>query len=260
MFGKKKQTQSQNQQVIYNTPGGRVYEPYLHLADKNHLLVAGCTGSGKSVVVNGIITSLIMTESPAHVQFILLDPKRVELTDYAHIPHTVRYANTLPDMIAALRFAVAEMERRFQIMQRNGWKECQGSRLYVIIDELADLMTTGKKDCFPLLQRLAQLGRAARVFLIGCTQTVHYTVIPSTLKCNFPVVLGLKTANPNQSRYLVDTSGCELLPDPAVYHTSFGFLRSGANLQKIEFYRYTDAEQSSVINHWNSPYCVRIAG
>ena len=137
----------------YRTPGGSLYEPFVELSEKPHLLIAGATGSGKSVALNGIIHSLLLTQSPLNARFVLIDPKKVELVQYSHLPHTARYASELPDIVRALQWAVDETDRRFSMMQRAGSREFSGPHLYVIIDELADLMVTVRKESLPLLQR-----------------------------------------------------------------------------------------------------------
>lgn len=244
--------------VSWRTPGGRVYKLYSELAARPHLLIAGATGSGKSVTVNGIIYSLVATRSPASVQFVLLDPKKVELMQYARLPHVLRYASEPSEMIDALSFAVSETDKRFGIMQKHGVKEYSGSDIYVIVDELADLMTTRKKDALPPLQRLAQIGRAARVHVIACTQNVMAVTIPTVLKCNFSTVLGLRTATKSQSRYLVSESGCELLPDPKRSGRGYGFLRDGADLTRCELYMYPEDEINRIIGYWTSQSCIAV--
>lgn len=231
-------------------PGGRVYKLYTHLADRPHLLIAGATGSGKSVTVNGIIYALLATRSPYECQFILLDPKKVELVQYAGVPHTIRYASEPADMIDALQYAVEETARRFSEMQRAGVREYSGPDLYVIIDELADLMVSQKAAALPPLQRLAQIGRAARVHVIACTQNVMAVTIPTVLKCNFPAVLGLRTATASQSRYLISAPGCESLPDPKKAGKGCGYLRDGADLDRYELYMYPDSDIQAMINYW----------
>ena len=239
-----------NNPVPLTVPGGRVYKLYTHLADRPHLLIAGATGSGKSVTVNGIIYALLATRSPYECQFILLDPKKVELVQYAGIPHTLRYASEPSDMIDALQCAVKETERRFSEMQRAGVREYTGPDLYVIIDELADLMVTQKNVALPPLQRLAQIGRAAHVHVIACTQNVMAVTIPTVLKCNFPAVLGLRTATASQSRYLIAAPGCEALPDPKKAGKGCGYLRDGADLDRYELYMYPDTDIQAMINYW----------
>ena len=240
----------------YMTPSGTIYRPFLRLAERPHLLIAGATGSGKSVALNGIIHSLLMTESPFHCQFVLIDPKKVELAQYASLPHTARYASEHPDIVRALQWAVDETDRRFTVMQSQAVKEYNGPDLYVIIDELADLMVSIKKETLPLLQRLAQIGRAARVHVIACSQNIMAQTIPTVLKCNFPTILGLRTANAQQSRFLISATGCELLPDPKREGAGYGFLRDGADLEKLKIHKYSDSEIDSIIHWWTSSACM----
>ena len=242
-----------------STPGGRVFRLYSALADRPHLLIAGATGSGKSVTVNGIIYSLLASRVPSECGFILLDPKKVELVQYKDLPHTVRYASEPADMIDALYCALDETNRRFTVMQRAGVKEYSGPDLYVIIDELADLMTTMKNTALPPLQRLAQIGRAAKVHVIACTQNVMAVTIPTVLKCNFPAILGLRTATAAQSRYLIASTGCEALPDPKKAGKGMGYLRDGADLNRYELYMYPDEEIDRLINYWTNPAAYRQA-
>lgn len=231
-------------------PGGRVFRFYSRLANMPHLLIAGATGSGKSVTVNGIIYALLATRSPYRCNFILLDPKKVELSMYADLPHVLRYASEPADMISALEYAVKETERRFSEMQRAGVREYSGPDLYVIIDELADLMVTQKNVALPPLQRLAQIGRAAHVHVFACSQNVMAVTIPTVLKCNFPAILGLRTATASQSRYLIASTGCESLPDPKRAGKGSGYLRDGADLERHDLYMYPDEEISGMINYW----------
>lgn len=242
----------------YVTPSGTIYRPFLDLAERPHLLIAGATGSGKSVAVNGIIASLLYTQSPFRCQFVLIDPKKVELIQYAQLPHVAQYASEPADMIRSLQWACDETDRRFSLMQRDSVREYEGPHLYVIIDELADLMTTQKKVALPLLQRLAQIGRAARVHVIACTQNVLAVTIPTVLKCNFSTTLGLRTATKQQSRYLIDAPGCELLPDPKREGKGYGYLRDGADLTKLFIYKYPDETIDFLLRWWTTSACVAV--
>lgn len=240
----------------YTVPGGKVFSLYSSLAECPHLLIAGATGSGKSVTVNGIIYNLIATRSPFETWFVLIDPKRVELIQYSELPHTVRYASEPVDIIRAIQFAVDETENRFRSMQTERVREYNGPHMYVIIDELADLMVSMKNETLPNLQRLAQIGRAARVHVIACSQNIMAQTIPTVLKCNFSSVLGLRTATKQQSRYLVSVPGCELLPDPKKEGKGYGYLRDGADISKEFLYKYSDQEIDEMIRYWTSTACI----
>ena len=240
----------------YTTPEGLCYRPFLELANRPHLLIAGATGSGKSVALTGIIQSLLMAKTPNTCQFVLIDPKKVELIRFADFPHTVRYASDPADMLRSLQWASDETDRRFGLMQHARVLEYSGPHLYVIIDELADLMVTNRKEYLPILQRLAQIGRAARVHVIACSQNIMAQTIPTVLKCNFPAVLGLRTANAQQSRYLISATGCESLPDPKREGKGYGYLRDGADLYKLEVYKYPDSFLDSLRSWWSSSACI----
>ena len=241
----------------YRTPSGMTcYTPFLRLAERPHLLIAGATGSGKSVALNGIITSLLMTQSPFRCRFVLIDPKKVELAQYADLPHTDQYASEHPDIIRALRWAVDETDHRFSYMQHRNLKEYDGPHMYVVIDELADLMVSIKKETLPLMQRLAQIGRAARVHVIACSQNVLAVTIPTVLRCNFSTILGLRTCNAQQSRFLISSTGCEMLPDPKRDGKGYGFLRDGADLEKLLIYKYPDDQIDNAIRWWTTSACI----
>lgn len=240
----------------YRIPSRMVYRPFLSLAECPHLLIAGATGAGKSVALNGIIYSLLATHSPYTCKFVLIDPKKVELSQYRDLPHTVRYACDHPDIVRALQWALDETDRRFGFMQNAQSREYAGSHLYIVIDELADLMVSIKNETLPLLQRLAQIGRAARVHIIACSQNIMAQTIPTVLRCNFSTILGLRTCNKQQSRFLINSPGCETLPNPRTEGIGFGFVRDGADLLKIRIHRHTDGEINNLVSYWKSPECI----
>lgn len=195
----------------YRTPAGEMSQLYSDMAKQPHLLIAGATGSGKSVVVNGIIYNLLF-KAPNAAQLILIDPKRVELVQWRKMPHTIAYASEPADMLSALYKALEVTENRFADMQRRGLRAYDGGHVYVIIDELADLMTTQKKAVLPVLQRLCQIGRAARVHVIACTQCPLREIIPTAVKVNFDSRVALRTRSAQDSRNILGMTGCETLP------------------------------------------------
>lgn len=232
--------------TVYHTPAGETYTLFENMLQQPHLLVAGATGSGKSVVINGIIGTALY-HSPAKVQFILVDPKRVELSQYKRLPHVIRYASEPDDMVAALQDALTITERRYKEMSRHGVKKYDGSHVYVIIDELADLMTTQKKAVAPLIQRLAQIGRAAAVHIIAATQCPLVSVIPTAISVNFDARVGLRTRNAQDSRNILQRAGCELLPR---YGQGYYLTAEGLTLYNIPM--VPDTELSRLVSHWTS--------
>lgn len=239
--------------VTYRTPGGAFSILYDTMAKQTHLLIAGTTGSGKSTVVNGIIHSQLIQHSPATFQMILVDPKRVELSQYRDLPQTIYYASEKTDIREGFTIAMNIIEKRYQIMQEQGKRKYDGSHVYLIIDELADLMTTDRKAIAPQLQRIAQIGRAARVHIMACTQCPISKVIPTEIKVNFDSRLGLKTRNAQDSRNILDQSCCENLP-----RYGRGYFLTAEGLKLVNLPQMTDTQLETVINYWKSQTC-RIA-
>lgn len=205
-----------NKTVTYTTPAGMVNTLYVDALKQAHLLIAGKTGSGKSVVENGIIDTLLHSlpfDKLGNAQMILIDPKGNELYKYAKLPHTLVYAYQPEEMMDALQYAMDLTMKRFQVLRKSGDDYYNGSDVYVFIDEFADLMTTQGKTVKPLIQRLCQLGRAARVHVVICTQTPIAKVIPTEIKCNFDSRFGLRTRSAQDSRNIIGKTGLELLPE-----------------------------------------------
>lgn len=236
----------------YVTPAGRVYDLYETMLDQPHLLIAGATGSGKSVLINGLIATAVM-RSPASVRLILLDPKTTELWTWANLPHTIAYAYELDEMTARLREAIGIMETRLNHMHSVGERLWTGAQIYVVIDELGDLLTTAKLDVLPLLQRLLNLGRAAGIHVIGGTQCLLASVLPTQLRVNFPSVICLRTATKRQSTFVIDRPGAELFPNPRTAGKAFGFFRQGADVERFTVYKVEDEEQQRLVDWWNDP-------
>ena len=228
----------------WTTPQGQYYSLYADMLKQPHLLIAGATGSGKSVVINGILYTALYN-SPAAVELILIDPKRVELIDYAQLPHTLKYASEPGDMVQALELAMTITERRYKAMQARHMKKYDGGAVYVIIDELADLMTTNRRQVQPLLQRLAQIGRAANVHIIAATQCPLSAVIPTPIKVNFDSRVGLRTRSKQDSRNILGVSGCELLPR---YGQGYYMTPEGLTLYNIPM--QTPEDLQALLTYW----------
>lgn len=187
-----------------------------------HLLIAGATGSGKSIMINTLLTSLLYRNSPADMKLILVDPKRVELTPYHDIPHLITPVIVEPEKcISALKWAVAEMERRYSalaevgkrnILEYNKLKKEEGMPyIVIVIDELSDLMMIAARDVEALIVRLAQKARAVGIHLVLATQRPSVDVITGLIKANVPARLAFTVSSQVDSRTIIDQAGAEKL-------------------------------------------------
>ena len=192
------------------------------LASMPHLLVAGTTGSGKSVMLNCIILSLIYENSPEDLRLIMVDPKRVELSIYNGIPHLLTpVINEASKTINALGWALNEMSRRLEMFQKNHAKDIKSFNqqfpnqkipyIIFIIDELADLMMMSRKEVEASIIRLAQMSRAAGIHLVLATQRPSVDVITGVIKGNMPARIAFTVASQVDSRTILDTAGAERL-------------------------------------------------
>lgn len=193
------------------------------LSKMPHLLVAGATGSGKSVSINSMVISLLYKATPAEVKMLMIDPKLLELSAYEEIPHLISPVITNPKEAAeALKKIVLEMERRYRVLAEKaarsietynsqGGDEEQMPYLVVFIDELADLMFTVANEIEDSIARLAQMGRAAGIHLILATQRPSVDVITGIIKANFPTRISFQVSSKIDSRTILDTHGAEQL-------------------------------------------------
>ncbi|MBI2085843.1 DNA translocase FtsK [Candidatus Daviesbacteria bacterium] len=187
-----------------------------------HCLIAGTTGSGKSILLNAFITSLLFRNSPDELKLILIDPKRVELTNYNGIPHLLTPVITEPEKIlSSLKWAMAEMDRRYKLFQsvgvRNitGYNEMSGFQalpyIIIIIDELADLMMFAPVEIEDAITRIAQLARATGIHLVVATQRPSVDVITGLIKANIPCRIAFNVSSMIDSRVILDGPGAEKL-------------------------------------------------
>jgi S-DNA-T family DNA segregation ATPase FtsK/SpoIIIE len=202
-----------------------------NLAKMPHLLVAGATGSGKSVCINGIITSILYKAKPTEVKFLLIDPKMVELSVYNGIPHLLSPVVTDPRRASlALKKIVVEMEKRYELFSKSGIRNIEGYNaliqekiasgdlsqaplpyIVVIVDELADLMMVAASDVEESITRIAQKARAAGIHLILATQRPSVDVITGVIKANIPSRIAFGVSSQVDSRTILDSAGAEKL-------------------------------------------------
>ena len=195
------------------------------LAGMPHLLIAGSTGSGKSVCVNTLVMSLLYRYLPSELRLLMIDPKMVELTPYDGIPHLVRGVVTNPaDAAGVLLGAVAHMERRYKMMSQVGARNLEQFNakmrelgepelplLVIVIDELADLMITSPKEVEQAILRLAQMARATGMHLILATQRPSVDILTSLIKVNVPARIAFAVSSSHDSRTILDSTGAERL-------------------------------------------------
>lgn len=198
---------------------------YAHLPSMPHMLIAGATGSGKTVCVNTVLLSLIFQHSPQELKFIMVDPKRVELPLYNGIPHLLTPVITdTQKTVNALKWCIGEMERRFDLLAKTKKREIasynsamkkkgeEGLPIIVfVIDELADLMLTAGNEVEAGIMRIAQMARAVGIHLIVATQRPSVDVITGVLKANIPSRIAFSVASITDSRTILDSSGAEKL-------------------------------------------------
>jgi S-DNA-T family DNA segregation ATPase FtsK/SpoIIIE len=194
---------------------------FFDLSEMPHLLVAGTTGSGKSVMLNGLLTSLLLTTDPRQVKMVLIDPKRVELSQFARVPHLITPVVTdIKKAANALAWAVAEMERRYEVLEKIGVKSVEGYNdkaetqmpyVVVVIDELADLMMQAGAKVEDAIIRLAQKARAVGIHLVVATQRPSVDVITGMIKANVPSRIAFAVSSQVDSRVILDAPGAEAL-------------------------------------------------
>jgi S-DNA-T family DNA segregation ATPase FtsK/SpoIIIE len=207
---------------------GRDVAGYPQVADLTkmpHLLIAGTTGSGKSVCINSILTSMLLHNTPDELRFVLVDPKRVELTNYNGIPHLLAPVVVDTDkVIGALQWMTREMDKRYHefaqlgvrnISEYNARIETKGGKRYpylvIVIDELADLMMIAPTETESTITRLAQLARATGIHMILATQRPSVDVVTGLIKANFPARIAFAVASGTDSRVILDQPGAERL-------------------------------------------------
>lgn len=242
-------------------------EVVLNIDKMPHLLVAGATGSGKSVCINSMIVSLLLRTSPDEVKMILIDPKKVEMLPYANMPHLLCPVVIDPKKASvALKKVVKEMDNRYDKFANNGVRNIEGynklmaskgenllPNIVVIIDELADLMLVAAKEVEESIQRITQLARAAGIYLIVATQRPSVDVITGVIKANIPSRIAFSVSSQVDSRTIIDRGGAEQLLGKG--DMLMDISGSGA-LNRVQGVFVSDDEIMSVVNYIKNKYSV----
>ncbi len=234
------------------------------LATMPHLLIAGATGSGKSVCINTVVASLLSTCTPDDARFVMIDPKRVELVNFNGIPHLLRpVVVEVGEAVNALKEVVEEMDRRFKLFAQKGTRNIElynqmiegkppAERLpllVVIVDELADLMMVAADEVEKTITRLAQMSRATGIHLILATQRPSVDVVTGLIKANFPSRISFAVTSQIDSRVVLDTPGAEKLlgRGDMLYMAS-----DSSKLVRLQGCFVSDDELSKIVTHWKS--------
>ena len=228
------------------------------LSSMPHLLIAGTTGSGKSVCINTIILSLLYKHSPDKCKFILIDPKMLELSTYEGIPHLLCPVITEAKKAASvLGWVVKEMESRYRLMTKEGVRNIDGYNakhklpmpyIVVVVDEMSDLMLVAGKEIEACIQRLAQMARASGIHLIMATQRPSVDVITGTIKANFPTRISFQVTSKIDSRTILGEMGAEQLLGMG----DMLYMAGGSKITRCHGPFVSDEEVEEIVNHLKS--------
>lgn len=240
--------------VTWITPEAEYYEISNAALETEHTLIAGAAGCGKSTFLHSVMAAALAQYSPSEVRFILIDPKSVELMRYEHLPHTLRYTDTESGAVDALAYAERIMERRYDKMKqlnKTMWTTEFGPKVYVVVEELADLLTCPSKAKIKVqIQRIAQKGRAAAIHVIMATQAPSRKIIPAEITLNISGRFALACETAIESKQVIGIAGAEDLPDHGECY--FKYRR---RIERCALPYMSEDEVMKLVRYWQSDAC-----
>lgn len=241
--------------MTWTTPAGHVYTLYQDMLEQTHLLIGGGSRMGKTTLLKNLMHTA-MFKSPRDVQFVIIDPRIVEVQEYENVPHTICYKRAFENgtidyqpLIDGLQFVVNVIERRYEKAERNGLTEwAEDGELYVVIDELQDLLmsSTHKKFAIPLLQEIVGWGRGSHTHMIATTRSAARSVIPANIDCNFGQCVAFRCFDARESRQIVGISGAETI-EP---RTQLMYRKSANDITIWSVPFVSDEERAERIKWW----------
>lgn len=241
--------------MVYSLPAGLVYRPYLiDLVENNHCVIAGSTGSGKSVLENNIIYSLLCTHYPGKptnsenkgCKFVFIDPKKVELDIYKNLPHTLYYADNMPDIEQILIELRSIIDNRLETMKKNHLKQSNAAKIYVFIDELVDIMLSSRaRFIVDQIKDIISISRACNVFFIFLTQAPNRKIIKPEIILNCNCRIALFCNNAIESRQIIGDDSAAGLP----LHGR-GIVQQNINRYYIDIPLISDDKINNIVRFW----------
>ena len=235
--------------AFWNKPAGETYvRQFKEMFEAPHLLIGGETGSGKSTVLNGLLLAAIATKSPSEAMFYLVDTKEVELTQYKDLPHTISVITEAAEVPSLLAKVCAYMQKEYHRMAEVGIRKSDATHIYIIIDEIADLMISQyAREIKRGLQRILQKGRACNIHIIACTQSPSRKTLPAEVVINFTNRVALHCASAIESRQILNEKGAENI-------MGYGTILYKAPMQGIQELSgipcYSDEEIARRVGFW----------
>lgn len=244
--------------LCYKLPTGCQYAPYLlDMIHGNHVLIAGTTGAGKSVLENSIMYALLCTHFPdlpvgvgKGARFVLIDPKKVELRMYKDLPHTLIYADNMKDIEQAIYNVRLIIDRRLKVMQKKGCKKSLECPMYIFIDELVDIVTSDRsKEIIRLLNDCISISRATNIYFVILTQAPNRKILKPEIVLNMNCRVALRCNNAIESRQIINTDEAINLPRYGV-----GIVQDNTERYKIEIPYYDDYKLIDIVKHWTQQH------